>query len=827
MLHGIVHAAIFDFTPVSGTVSAVYVPGSGQSGNVQLSISGQNQLSVPTGITQDISIHNGVVAWSSANTVYSYVFDAARNTWAGVSSAGSTFDLSVADGVVAWSTSAGAFFRVYDPLRKNWIQGSEGGAIQDARILNTNGVVAWSRSGGVFYYVYDPTRSGWQPGFTATGSPFDLITSGGVVAWSVNPNVYFTVYDPTRGSWRGQSESSGFTSELNIQNSQVTWVANAGNKFWGYNPASGAWARANPVPLACFAVSTNAGNAPFFVSFIDMSIGGSSWSLNFGDGSSPVSKRAHTHLYTALGRFTASQTVNNSTTNRVILTDITAPTGTIAINGGASFTTNRNVMLTLSATDNSGLVTSMRFSNEGMNWSDWESFSTSKLWPLNTNKGVRSVSAQFRDPSSNTSAVTSATILLDVSSLPIVNLVNTSVTEQNGSITLTATLEHPYAQPVAVNYTTSNGTAVAGMDYDAKSGLLTFQANVTTALFNLTIREDSLAELDETILIHFSVISNAVPGVPGVVTIIDNDDSSVSFAQTNYNTIESNTAVIVLRLSSPTSKTVTVDYAATNGTATAELDYIPTFGRLTFPPGATNASFTVQLIDDSLDEFPETIALKLITATNAVLVAPTNATLTIIDDDNPLVFFSSTNYVVAENTGFAEIHVWLSKPFSKPAKVRYTTSGGTAIPGLGNDYLAVSADLEFSTDPSSADSTNQFFFVNLVNDSVVEPIKTIHLRLSNLRDAGPGFPTEADIFLIDDDGPPKPPDLSQPILNANGLMQFTLLGIPGQRFDIEYSVSLPIWLLLERVTNTTGLHHYTQPILTNAEPRFFRTKLVP
>ena len=59
-----VSAAIFDFTPLNGNVSAVYVGGS--SGNVQLSISGANAISVPSGNTQNLTTNNGIVAWSDS-----------------------------------------------------------------------------------------------------------------------------------------------------------------------------------------------------------------------------------------------------------------------------------------------------------------------------------------------------------------------------------------------------------------------------------------------------------------------------------------------------------------------------------------------------------------------------------------------------------------------------------------------------------------------------------------------------------------------------------------------------------------------------------------
>ena len=337
-------AAVFDYTHTSGTVTGIFT-----GTTVALSISGSNTLSVPSLAAQDLSVRNGVVAWSSGSTVYSYVFDQTRNQWMGSSlPQGPTSDLGSSDGVVAWSSQAGTvYFRVYDPVIGSWAGGSGAGS-SGVLVLNKHGVVAWRTSTRVNFYVYDPTRSpAWrQGGLDVSNGAFDLQNDGGVVAWSNNPRVDYQVYDPRRSQWMGGSvPDSGFTANLNILNSQVTWTSTGKPPFSrGYNPDNAQWGT-SPIPLAYFTVSTSSGNAPFYVSFIDMSIGGTSWSLNFGDGSSSVAKRGHIHRYAAFGRFIATQTVNGSTTNRVIVTDTIPPVGTNRINNGATFTTNALVNL--------------------------------------------------------------------------------------------------------------------------------------------------------------------------------------------------------------------------------------------------------------------------------------------------------------------------------------------------------------------------------------------------------------------------------------------------------------------------------------------------
>ena len=829
------HATIFDFTPSVGNVSAAY-----SGGAVNLSISGAHRLSVPSGATFDITINNGIVAWSSSTTVYYYVFDPVRGQWVGGTGTGPTFDLSGADGVVAWNTPAGVFCRAYDPGRKNWISSGANGEVK-GEIKNKSGVVTWSTATTVHYQVYDPTRpSGWMLGSTqnptdANGYTFDLATADGVVAWSLQKfeqntsRVFYRIYNPQSFQWVAGSTDNGPTTSLTISNSLLSWTTTGGEQFRGFNGPLSRWEPNSPTPLHYFAVSTNAGNASFYVWFFDMSLAATSWSWNFGDETPSSITRSPLHHYTTFGRFTATLGINgtSSTFSREIRTDITPPTGTIAINGGSGFATNRNVTLSLTATDNSQLATTMRFANEGTNWSTWESFAATKAWALLTNNGTRSVSAQFRDVALNTSATATASIQLDTSPLPVVSLVSTNVSEDAGSITLTAVLDRGYSRPVVVNYATSNNTATAGQDFVAKSGSLTFSANIRSATFTVNVTQDALVELNESFLIQFTAVSNVVAGPMGEVTILDDDVPTVSFAQTNYTAIESNgVAAIAVRLSAASGRTIKVQYQATDGTATADIDFVPVTGELTFPSGVTNQSFIIPVIDETLDEFSETVNLRLIGATNAVLSATTNATLTILDDDKPVIFFNQSLYPIYESNGVnsaVKINVRLSKPYTEAVFVECKVEGITASPG--DDYVHESSNIKLNFQPGSGSgSTNKEITILVRPDTIREAQETIRLTLTDFAGGSPGPITTALIVITDDDAPPF---MANPVISTNGQFSATFIGFPGQVFAVECSPNFSTWTELVRLTNTTGTLNFSHPIPTNSVGQFYRTRLIP
>ena len=78
--------------------------------------------------------------------------------------------------------------------------------------------------------------------------------------------------------------------------------------------------------------------------------------------------------------------------------------------------------------------------------------------------------------------------------------------------------------------------------------------------------------------------------------------------------------------------TVTVDYATSDGTATAGADYTATSGTLTFQPGDVAKTVSVPILDDLHDDDGETLTLTLSNASNA-RIADGTATGTIENSD--------------------------------------------------------------------------------------------------------------------------------------------------------------------------------------------------
>ena len=87
-------------------------------------------------------------------------------------------------------------------------------------------------------------------------------------------------------------------------------------------------------------------------------------------------------------------------------------------------------------------------------------------------------------------------------------------------------------------------------------------------------------------------------------------------------------------LSPPSTQTVTVNYATSNGTAIAPSDYTAIAGTLTFTPGRTIHSIAVPIVTDTTPEGTETFTVNLSSATGATLLR-IQATGTIADPPSP------------------------------------------------------------------------------------------------------------------------------------------------------------------------------------------------
>ncbi|MCP4694700.1 MAG: hypothetical protein GY859_42120, partial [Desulfobacterales bacterium] len=117
-----------------------------------------------------------------------------------------------------------------------------------------------------------------------------------------------------------------------------------------------------------------------------------------------------------------------------------------------------------------------------------------------------------------------------------------------------------------------------------------------------------------------------------VFTITPFPPPSVGFSSSAYSADENGgAAAIAVSLSNASPRSISVNYSASDGSATDGEDYTIASGVVTFAPGEMGKVVNVTILDDNRIEGDETIDLTLSDPTNAVLADPSTAILTIVD----------------------------------------------------------------------------------------------------------------------------------------------------------------------------------------------------
>lgn len=74
----------------------------------------------------------------------------------------------------------------------------------------------------------------------------------------------------------------------------------------------------------------------------------------------------------------------------------------------------------------------------------------------------------------------------------------------------TVSLSAPSGQVVTVNYATANGTAIAGREYAATTGTLTFAAGETTQTIRVAITPNAISSSSRSFKLNLSHAVNAL-----------------------------------------------------------------------------------------------------------------------------------------------------------------------------------------------------------------------------------------------------------------------------------------------------------------------------
>ena len=202
-----------------------------------------------------------------------------------------------------------------------------------------------------------------------------------------------------------------------------------------------------------------------------------------------------------------------------------------------------------------------------------------------------------------------------------------SVLEDNGTVVLTiyrgiqnGVQIGPTDQVTTVQYTTSNGSAIAGQDYTESSGTVTFPAGSTNQIITIPILNDITPEGDEMFTVTLeNVSSDSVLQTPFTTTVIisinDNAGGVVRFESTDIQTISEDsqtTATYTIERTVGTLGNLTISWSildSSNQLATS--DFNPANGTVYIVDGKANVNLEIQAFDDTLPEVAEMFTVTI------------------------------------------------------------------------------------------------------------------------------------------------------------------------------------------------------------------------
>ena len=464
------------------------------------------------------------------------------------------------------------------------------------------------------------------------------------------------------------------------------------------------------------------------------------------------------------------------------------------------------VTATLSAVSGQDVIVDLAFSGTATNVSDYVRSGTQIVILAGSTSGSVTLLAvqDLLDETDETvvvdiSAVTNGTesgtqqviaTIIDDDATPTVTLAiaPASIAEAAGTATVTATLSAVSGQNVTVDLAFS-GTATNISDYVRSGVQIVILAGSTSGSVTVTAVQDLLDEIDETIVVDISAVTNGTElgTQQDTVTITDDDATpTVTLAIAPASIAEAaGTATVTATLSAVSGQNVIVDLAF-SGTATNVSDYIRSGAQIVILAGSTSGTVTLTAVQDLLDESNETIVVDISGVTNGTELGTQQDTVTITDDDaTPTVTLAIVPSSIAETGGSATVTATLSAVSGQDVIVDLAFSGSAT--NL-SDYLSSGAQIVIL-----AGSTSGTVTLTTLSDLLDESNETIVVDISAVTNGTESGTQQDTVTIVDDDATPTvtlaiaPSSMAE--TGGTATVTATLSAVSGQNVTVDLAFS--------------------------------------
>ncbi len=351
-----------------------------------------------------------------------------------------------------------------------------------------------------------------------------------------------------------------------------------------------------------------------------------------------------------------------------------------------------------------------------------------------------------------------------------------SIEEANSTYSFELLREGDLKGEVLVHYAIRDETALASIDYQARSGTVKFLDGESKKQIQVSIFDDDKPNANKSFSIDLTYTSAGIlsDNPAKTITIFDNDvDPSYSLISFKEDQIEideyhGNLGIEVVRTGN-LSLLSTFEWRTLSGTAIDGTDFKNSSGILQFAEGEKSKWLFIKLLGDFESDGVKTLSLELFNASQhtAIMSAPLEVTVEDIRLDGRIEF-SSDEYQIPENAGTYEVAIL--RPFVRYSNllVEYIVTVKSANADL--DFVVSQGVLKFSGEYDGSflggvGDVSQSIKVEVLDDDVYEDLEYFEIELISVKeedykgefiinDEFLDKQTLTKVYIIDDDVPP-------------------------------------------------------------------------
>ena len=335
-----------------------------------------------------------------------------------------------------------------------------------------------------------------------------------------------------------------------------------------------------------------------------------------------------------------------------------------------------------------------------------------------------------------------------------------SISENGGSSTVTATLDHPSSEATTVTVSTAPGTGADAADFTQTGTALTIAAGQTTSTGTVTIaaNDNSVGDGDRSVTVSATVANTQGATAPTAKTLTITDDETastgltltVSPASVSEDAGATQVTVTATLNGAARESDTSVAVSVAGNTAVAGTDFgaVSDF-TVTILKGSTegSAAFALTPIDDETDEPDETVTVSG-TATGLTVGPAGGVAVTIQDDDAaPTVTLALTPASISENGGSSTVTATLDHPSSEATTV--TVSATAVHPAQAGDFtLSVNKTLTIAAGDTDSSGT---VTIAANNNDIDHPDREVNVSGAASNSQGITQPTAKTLTITDEE----------------------------------------------------------------------------